>query len=898
MLKTQPEAQALYISPGRTSNPSGPTILVQRLSPLPETAIFVLLKMQVGKLLSSAILFFLSLIPAKAALLKGRITGEKSEGLSFVNVIVKGTTTGTSCNEDGYYELKIPAGEYDILFQYIGYKPLIEHIGIVADNETRVLNVQLEPALYALKDMQVTATAEDPAYPIMRQVIAHRRVYLNELKEFSCTAYLKGMQRLTTIPKRIMLMKVPENLKPGIIYLSESLSELNYRAPNQVREKMIASKVSGDNKGFSFNRAGSININPYENLITQKGLTERGLVSPLASNAFFFYKYKLEGQSNEYGKTIYKIRIIPIRENDPVFRGHIYIVKDSWRLHSTDLLLNKNAGIEFIDTMYIKQAYAPQANGVWVPISQRFIFHLEILGFRGNGYFVALYSKYKVVSNYPASFYEEETIKIKADEPTPQLKKVKTVAAKKEKKDSSMFARKFFSNEILSIDKKANKTDSATWEEFRPIPLTGEEMLDYHQKDSIQQLEESKPYLDSIDRINNKPDWADLLLTGYVYAKSYKKQYLRFDPVLRFVQYNTVEGFVVNPRITFIRTFDEDRRNYSITPNLRYGFSPGRFYGKLHAAYEFDPIKDAGVEFEGGSFISQYNSEEPISPAINTYYTLVEKQNHMKLYEKQFIKAAYSQELVNGIFFNGSVEYAQRSPLENTADFNLRKDAPAFGSNNPLNPSLPASALFGTHTAFITDIHFRIVFGQKYQLRPDIKLNYSSKYPTLRLHYQKGIAALSDVNFDRLAVGISHRWDLKLFGKSYWNVSGGTFINSSSVYFMDLKHFMGNQTILSLRGYNGFQLLDYYTWSTGGPYGEIHYSHHFNGFIFNKVPLLRKLKLQEVFSLNMLSTEKLPNYMELGAGIEHILKLLRIDYFASFSSGSFERNGIRLGFGF
>src|SRR6185369_7240553 len=127
----------------------------------------------------------------------------------------------------------------------------------------------------------------------------------------------------------------------------------------------------------SFNRASAIRFNLYENIVNSFKLNERGFASPLASDAFLFYKYKLEGESKENGKTIYKIKIIPIREHDPVFRGYIYIVKDSWRLHSTDLVVNKLAGLEFVDTLYIKQIYAEQDGGIWMPVSQRFIFQIE-----------------------------------------------------------------------------------------------------------------------------------------------------------------------------------------------------------------------------------------------------------------------------------------------------------------------------------------------------------------------------------------------------------------------------------------------------------------------------------------------------------------------------------------
>lgn len=95
-----------------------------------------------------------------------------------------------------------------------------------------------------------------------------------------------------------------------------------------------------------------------------------------------------------------------------------------------------------------------------------------------------------------------------------------------------------------------------------------------------------------------------------------------------------------------------------------------------------------------------------------------------------------------------------------------------------------------------------------------------------------------------------------------------------------------------------FQLLDYYFYSTTDYYLNAHYEHHFNGFIFNKFPLLRKLKLQAVAGINYLYTEESRNYWELGFGIEHIFKVARVDIFTSFQDGSHLDTGFRLGFGF
>ena len=833
--------------------------------------------------------------PTKGSIISGHIFNDKNEPLSFTNIFIKGKNIGTTSNGNGYYEIKLDAGTYEIIFQYIGYIVKTEQIEL-KNEETKVLDITLHLQSYSLAEVNVNASAEDPAYPIMRQAIAMRKVYLFEPKEYNCNVYLKGMQRLTTVPKRIVLFKVPAEIKPGIIYLSESLSELSYQQPDKIKERMISSKVSGSNKAFSFNRAGAIKFNLYENNINAFDISERGFISPLATNAFLYYKFKLEGESKENGLTIFKIQIIPIRNNDPVFRGHIYIIKDSWRLQSTDLLINKSAGIEFVDTLYIKQVYAQQDGGVWMPVSQRFIFELDILGFRGNGYFVALYSKYKVNSMYPSTFYNKQQLQIIKSEKVPETKKVARVKVnRKYETDSSMFSKKYFNNEVLLIDKKANKTDDSIWNAVRPVHLTDEEKIDYKQKDSEEVIHDSKPYKDSIDSINNKINWSGLLLSGYSYRNSFKKTSFYFTPPLSVLQFNTVEGFVFNPRINISKEFEE-KRYFNITPNLRYGFSSNKFYAKLNTSYRTNAIMHTIWGASGGWFINQFNDATPISSAINSIYSLFAEQNFMKLYEKKYLNLSYSSDIINGVNLNTSVEYAQRSALVNTTNYTFNNiPNRVYTSNIPINNEI-SNTNFSTNNALKLSINFNFVFAQKYISRPDRRYNFGSKYPELNIGYTKGINAFgSSVDYDKITESVTYDLDLKMFGASNFEIKSGQFLNNRNLYFMDYNHFNSNQTIIFS---NDFQLLDYYFYSTKQSYIEGHFNHHFNGFILNKFPLLRKLKWQEVFTLNYLKTSTSPNYIELGAGIEHIFKFMRIDFFTSFENGNRMRNGIVLGFGF
>ncbi len=838
-------------------------------------------------------------VNAQQSLIKGTVQATDKEKLPYASVYIRELNLATTTNDNGSFQLKVPEGTHEITCQYIGFKP--KKISVTTTGaETSLLTIVLEPEQYKLNEVQISATAEDPAYPIMRQAIARRSLYRFEAREYACRVYLKGMQRLTKVPKRVMLIKVPEDIKPGIIYLSESLSDLQFQAPDKVKEKLISSKVSGDNRAFSFNRAGAIKFSLYEPLINSFGLSERGFVSPLSNQAFTMYKFKLEGESAENGQIIYKIKLIPKRMQDPVFRGYIYIVKNSWRLHSTDLLVNKDAGVEFVDTLYIKQQYVAQPNGVWMPSSQRFIFQFEAFGFKGNGYFVASYTNYKVNSSYPAMFYEKEQQDIRENNPAPQVKKVKTISHKQQAKrqDSSMFSKRNFSNEVLQIDKTANKTPDSIWEAVRPVPLTEEEQNDYKEKDSLQEVQESKPYLDSMDRISNKPEIFGVLFTGYTYANSFQKKYFTIEPPPTIIQYNTVEGWVLNPKLTYERRF-EDNTETALTGQLRHGFASGNWYGKIGASRYFDPIKESRIGFEAGNFVEQFNGNAPISPFINSAYTLAGEANYMKLYEKAFVNIFYSSEVLNGIRLNLKAEYANRSNLFNQTTYSFAGDrANQFSSNQPVNIELP-NGPFAAHQAILLNMRLRIAFAQKYISRPDMKIDFRSKYPYLFIGYKKGFGFDKNApDFDELTLSGYYNIDLGLLGYADFTVGAGVFVNNRVTYLMDKQHFGGNQTIFSLSGFNGYQLLPYYQYSTSKHFYQAFYNQYFNGFFLNKIPLLRKLRWQEVVSLNYLQTPDLRHYVEVGAGIEHIFKVIRVDYYQSYLAGTYKMQGIRFGFGF
>ena len=794
-----------------------------------------------------------------ASRVEGRITTESGEGLAFATIHEKNTTHGTTSNADGYYTLELIADTATLVYQYVGYQTVQRRIGITGP--LIQVDIVMVPEVFELEAVVVKPGAEDPAYAIMRQAIANRKKHLEETNDYSCEVYIKGMQRLDVVPEKVL--GIPVAVDTGIVYLSESVSQLSYQRPNKVKENVISSKVSGDNRAFSFNQASDILINFYENQIYAEGLSERGFISPVAENAMLFYDYELMGITSDNGRALNKIKVVPKRSHDPAFAGELYIVDGSWRIHSLNLVLTKQHQIEFVDSLRVRQVLAPvkqDDSEVWMLLSQQFDFLLNAFGFKGHGYFVGVYNDYTV---------------------------------------NQGFDNKFFTNEVVRVDPKSNLKDSTYWNLIRPIPLTIEEVKDYRFKDSLQIIKESKPYQDSVDRKSNKITIANILLTGKTINNSYYLRSWNFPPLVQMLQFNTVEGFVAYFRLSYTQRY-ENYRFYRVSPEFRYGFSNERFNARINAQYYYNPHKFASIRFSGGRFVEQLNEDSPLEPIDNTIYSLFLEKNYLKIYEKLHVTISHESEITNGVYFKGLVEWAQRNPLENTTDFTFRdKDEREYTPNFPENEDLEDTS-FEQHQALMIEAAVKLQPGQKYIRRPYRKFVTKTIYPSISILFRAAIpdALGSDLDYQFISGVIEHDFKAGMLGSGQFVVEAGGFINKDSLSFVDFKHFNGNRTVFGHFKVGNFQLLDYYQYSTRKPYFQGHYEHHFNGFIFNKVPLLRKSKIQAVTAFNYLHTEEGNSYFELGLGIEHIFKIIRIDYYNSWRSGTHERSGIRFGVGF
>jgi hypothetical protein len=787
----------------------------------------------------------------------GNVKDNNGNSLAFVNIYIEGTYTGTTSNDEGDFELSFSKKKrITIVFKYLGYKTLKKELRI--DTFPYTINVSLNEENVTLDEVVINSN-ENPANRIIRQTIANRKIMLEHIKSFKANFYSRGLIKIKDAPEKILGQDIGDlgggldSTRSGIIYLSETISKIEYQHPDKLKENIIASKVSGRDNGFSFNNASDVDFNFYNNTV------ELGnqIVSPIADYAFNYYRFKLEGVFyDDKGNLINKIKVIPKRENDRIFSGFIYIVEDQWVIYALELdITGQQAQIPAADTITLKQTFShSEQDKLWIIISQSIDFKYGIFGIKGEGRFTAVYSDYNFTPN---------------------------------------FTKKTFSREVVSFADQANKKDSTYWNTIRPVPLTREETTDYVTKDSLQIIRKSKTYLDSIDSVHNNFKIPDIFF-GYNYQNSFKHRNLNFGSPLSNLNFNTVQGYNSQLTINYRKNIDEFKRYFRVNASLNYGFSDERLRVTGSMTYKFNNKSRPFVTLSGGVTTQQFNTSQPISPLINSISTLFFEDNYMKLYDKSFIQLSYSHEWFNGFRFNSTLAYESRKSLFNTTNqvfFNDSNDA--YTSNNPLDETTFGIAPFNTHNMLKLNMSARINFAQDYLSYPDSKFNIpNEKYPTLLLGYEKGFSSSnSNLNFDQLKARLYQGFNIGNKGYLRYNIRAGTFINADDIAFMDYQHFNGNQTHIgrSSSYTNVFNNLPYYELSTNKSYFEFHTEHDFKGYILAKIPLLNKLNYNLVIGAHALSTEDHKPYQEYSIGIDNIgfkkFRFLRLDYVRSYQNG-------------
>lgn len=876
------------------------------------TSVSFLTSMRIMRFILLVIYFLTTASLLYAGGIRGAIKADDGTPLAYASIFVKQTGTGSATDLQGRYEVILPVGQYDVLFQYLGYESVSRVVEV--GNDFIEINLTLKTHVMMLQNVVVKAGKEDPAYTIMRKAIAKAKYHTQQIDQYSAKVYIKGKGQLKDFPWLAKKALEKEGITKDRVFISESVSEIKYTRPNKFEEKVIAVYSNGGNKNTAPNAYvfGSF----YQPEIAET-------VSPLSPKSFSYYRFEYQGSFKDQKYEISKIKVTPRSRGDNVFEGMIYIVEDWWSIHSLELKATK-MGVNF----HIKQLYNPIEDKAWLPVSQQFVVDGKVFGFEFEGQYLATVKEYKIILN--PELQREMTV---IDEKV-QKEEAKNVEQKFSKKNQPLQQRLSEGKEVTrkelnqlvkeyekaeikeqkepdvvletsySVDSLAYKKDSTFWVDMRPTPLSKEEERGYHVNDSITEVERKREEGDTLRSSKKGKIGFQVfdLVTGDTYKISKTSNFRIHMP---YGGFNTVEGLNLIYRVSYYKrwvkrdTLDPSKKpetsRLEISPIARYSFSRELVTGKLRIDYRF---KNQRLTLESGRYVEQYNPSVPIHPFVNTFSSLLLGNNWMKLYDRHFIDLNYSIRFNDKYTFRTNWSWARRSELFNNTSYTLFKsNKENYTLNAPVNFELP-SVGFDPNSAFIGSVSLEARPWQKYRIRNGFKSRVEGSSPLLTLNYRKAMSGVanSEVKFDQVQVGFKHLVKFGIRGNLDVALQAGKFLNADKLYFMDYKHFNGNRTyFITSDPVGSFRLMDYYQNSTADQYFSANMHYHFRKFLVTRFPKVRMVGISENIFLNYLATPSSKNYLEVGYGLEGILRVFRLEVAAAFRDGKYVANGFRVG---
>src|SRR5665647_1010731 len=276
-----------------------------------------------------------------AQVLHGRITDEAGMPMPGASVYVTGLRQGTTSNQDGFYDITLPAQLFEI------------------------------PAV------RVSSSGKDPAFFIMRKAIGMAPFHLNQVKMYKAEVYIKGGGKIDKIPKILQRqMKVEANetpIKEGQYYFMESVNVITFNAPDKYIHKVISSRSNMPVSESETSPMDYLQASFYQPVIAEM------TISPLSPDAFSHYNFEFLGSTLQGDFVVDKIKVTPKRKSQQLFYGVMYIVEDIWAIQSLDLTNENMAG-----RVNVRQVYMPVEEGIWLPVSHEFRFDLAIVGVKAG----------------------------------------------------------------------------------------------------------------------------------------------------------------------------------------------------------------------------------------------------------------------------------------------------------------------------------------------------------------------------------------------------------------------------------------------------------------------------------------------------------------------------------
>lgn len=748
--------------------------------------------------------------PAQAQVVRvyGKVTNNKFEALPNASVHLKTSSVGTLSKEDGSYELFVSKGRYEIVVSMLGYKTRL--LPMVVNEET-LQNIILEDdeEKSTLSEVIVKVKLKDRADEIMEKMV-EKKDSINALAQnYSYKAYIKATLKDSSFAGRDDTT-APE---PAVKTVTEIVLKVDRDAANRIKEERLGVKVSGEQKKLFYQTTTDGDFNFYNNLISVPSISPTPFVSPVSNTGLLSYKFKTLRIERHGREKLYTISVKPKALTNATLEGELTVSDSTWTILYARFRFPQYHLQEY-QFFEVEQQHDFIGGKAWLPNQQKFTYYADGKRSRIEGQTIVNYSEYEL---------------------------------------NKQFARRHFNDEVSSTTEQAYHRDSSFWKAARRETLSNKEAEFIRVRDSLYAITLTTAYRDSIDREINRITWKKIGFFGQTLYNRSKERSWYLPPLISLYSPFAFGGGRINASVGYAKFFP-NRKNLFVNTSLSYGLRNKDINGSLDLTRMYNP-------FNRGYYTITAKREFQFIYEGDAYINMIKRSN---IYLNNELGVGHGLELFNGLFLRNELGIALRRSVSNYKTGSLVDSllGDVLNNNEPI-PFQPYNALYGK-------VRLEYTPFQKYRREPLEKIIVGSKWPTVYVEWRKGIKNLlaSEVDFDYLEFGLQQTLNLGLLGQAKYTVSTGSFLNQADLRLIDFKFQRRGDPFLFMNPHRSFQALDS-TFPVFKRFYEGHLVHEFNGFLLNKIPLLKKLKLREIAGAGFLFTqERNLRYGELFAGIE------------------------------
>jgi hypothetical protein len=380
-----------------------------------------------------------------------------------------------------------------------------------------------------------------------------------------------------------------------------------------------------------------------------------------------------------------------------------------------------------------------------------------------------------------------------------------------------------------------------------------------------------------------------LLTAGYKSAGKFD-----IGPTGKFYSFNPVEG----KKLQFGgRSNAKLSTRYFADSYIAYGFQDQRWKYFLSGTYSINnrSVYTYPFHYIQASFLHDTRNpgQEDVFAQGNSFLSSFNRGDGGRWLYNDIFRLSYIHEFGNHYSYNFGMKYWRQQPARDL-DYIYKYSSRSDTVREIRTGELSATLGWAPHEQF-------------YQGRANRSV-IINQYPIISLQYAKGIRGLfgGQYNYDAFHLNIYKRWYLAPLGFSDITFDAGYLAGNLPFPLLIIPP-ANTSYFYSPNAYNLMNIEEF----VSDHYASLRFDHFFNGFFFNKIPLIKKLRLREVIAAKILyggaRDENNPHintdqmqfpltkgvlstyvlgtqpYLEASVGIYNIFSILRIDLVKRFT---------------